>query len=318
MFFGGEPLLNLDIIKYMINYVHEHYPEKKFSFSMTTNGTILNPSIISLIKENNISVLVSIDGPDNDANLRFFRNGRKSIDVVLANIKTLQQNGINVMARATLVNTNPHILETFRFFEDELRVPFAIEFVQESENTTHSFDKYDAAIINNIKTQLDKVEQYYIEKIQSKRDIRNYELIRHIEILRYRQKKHICCGAGNSYFTVTADGDVFVCPIFMNNKEHAIGNIHEQIDNEKLSAYRSSSVDKMSECQDCWAKYLCNGGCIAQKIISGKRNDQSLPMGDCSLQKTIWEFYIRLYYYIMRYAPQYLIKDNAKKDIPSC
>lgn len=318
-FFGGEPLLKFDIVKFAIDYIKRTYFDIKFSYSITTNGTILNTEIIRTLKENNIAVLLSVDGPDNEFNLRRFRNNRKSIDVVLKNIQTLKDNGINIELRATLVSSNPHILETFQFFEG-LKTKFYIVFAYNSENVSHHCAEYNRDTLFSIKKQLDDVQNYYLCKIKNKENIYNQMFVRYMTILRYRSLSNVVCGASWCFFTITSDGTIYPCAHFMNNTKYGIGNIHTgEINFEKRQQYIPAYTNELQECSDCWVRNLCMGGCMSEKICTGKDKNASLGKEECQLQRLVWGLYLKLYYYIMTYTPSYLIKDNSQyHNLPLC
>ena len=168
VFFGGEPLLKFDIIEYTVSYINNNYPNQHVEYSITTNGTIVNDNILSFFKKNNFLVLLSLDGPDNEFNLRKYHDGSKSIYTVLNNIELYKKSGIPIELRATLINTNPYIVDTFNFFEN-LQCPFSIVFAYQSENKSHqNLSLYDEITLQSIKKQLWDLLEYYKEKIDKK------------------------------------------------------------------------------------------------------------------------------------------------------
>jgi sulfatase maturation enzyme AslB (radical SAM superfamily) len=150
IFFGGEPLLNFNCIKFTVEYFKQNFPELPVGYSLTTNGTILNDEIVTLFKENNFAVLVSLDGADNEFNLRKYKNGKSSVPDVLKNIENLKAANLHLELRATLVNTNTHICETYEFFE-KLQLPFSIVFAYTSENKAHCLSVYNEDNLQIIK-----------------------------------------------------------------------------------------------------------------------------------------------------------------------
>jgi len=104
IFFGGEPLLKFDIMQFAVKHFAEKYPLYTVTYSITTNGTIVNEKILRFLKENNFSVLVSIDGLDNEFNVRKFKNGRSSVQRTIENIRKMSDRGIDIELRATLLN----------------------------------------------------------------------------------------------------------------------------------------------------------------------------------------------------------------------
>lgn len=310
VFFGGEPLMRFDLIKHAINYAKTRYADRNIAYSITTNGTILTDEIIQTFKENKFSVLVSIDGPDNEFNLRKDLSGRKSFYKVLGFIKTLKNNGIYTELRATLVNTNPYIVETFDFFEKQ-ELPFFVSFAYTSENKDHHWAEYNNSLIESIKSQFDNLLDYYIGKIEKHEIIYNKKFYQINEILRFRQNKRIACGAGRTYFTITSSGNIFSCAHFMNQEEHSIGNINKV--EITPDSYKAIKIEEIGECSTCWAKHLCLGHCVSQKISLGKRNDTATTIEECELEKIKMELYVKLYYYTKTLAP-YVYEKRIEND----
>lgn len=295
-FFGGEPLLRFDLMKFTAKYVKEKHKDVQIGFGITTNGTILNDEIIEFFRENRMKVLVSIDGPDNEFNLRHYRQGGKSIHDVLANIKRLQDAKIPIELRATLLNSNPYICETFKFFE-EMKVQFTIIFAFSSENTSHHYAEYDDETMSHIEKQLDDLYNYYAPKIRNHETIYNYRLGEVLNLLRFRVKRNVSCAAGRTTFTITSKGDIFTCAHFMNNKDRVVGNIYKGgLEKEKWEALTPRPVMERAKCRACWVRNLCNGGCMAQIIHAGLKNTEALRDEECHLAKAEYSFYLKLSY----------------------
>ncbi|MBO4481738.1 MAG: radical SAM protein [Bacteroidales bacterium] len=316
IFFGGEPLLRFDLIRHTLQYVKEKYPDEEVYYSITTNGTILNDSIIQLFKDNKFSVLVSLDGPDNEFNLRKDEHGRSSFHRVMKFIEAMKNNGIRTELRATLVNTNPYIVDTFAFFE-QLQLPFFISFAYASENKGHTYSSYDDELLTSIGRQFEQLGQYYRTRIQNRQTIFNQRFYQFGNALRFRQNKTIACGAARTYFTMMADGTIFSCAHFMNNTEHAIGHISSGT-NEQAEQYKALDIETIAECNMCWAKYLCLGHCVAQKINIGKRNDTASGENECELERLQIAFYLKLFYYAQTLQPFAYFDKKDAKEVKAC
>ena len=295
-FFGGEPLLNFPIMEFTIKHLKETYSDYNICYSITSNGTILNNALLNFIKTNNIFVLISLDGPDNEYNLRHYKNGKKSIHNVIQNIRRLKENGIHVEIRATIVNNNPYLLETYKYFE-EFGVPFTIMHAFNSENRNHlELTTYDESSLNNLKEQYNKLCDYYLhEVIIPQKKIYNREFKKLDHSIRYRFLRAVICSAGYNYYTITADGDIFSCTNLMNDKKYKIGDIYSNYLDKDL--YTPISVDEINECKKCWLKYLCSGGCLAQKVTDNISNRSSMDINHCKLEEIRWEFNLKIYYY---------------------
>jgi radical SAM protein with 4Fe4S-binding SPASM domain len=311
IFFGGEPLLNLPVIKFTINHFKEKYPQRRIAYSITTNGTIMNNEIIQLFKENNFAILLSLDGPDNEFNLRKFKNGKSSVSKVIENINLLKQNNIEIEIRATLVSNNPYIMETYDFFE-QLAIPFNIVFAYVSENKTNTnLSSYDNRALQYIEIQFEKLLHYYVKKLENKEPIYNASLNQIVDVVRFRIIKNIVCGAGINYYTIMSNGDIFACAHLMNEPQYKMGNIESDAINKRLVA--PVHIENIKECKTCWAKYLCLGGCISQKISMGKSNDTSMNLNQCELEELKWRFLLKLYYHVTQLAPEYFKTKEIEK-----
>ena len=217
-------------MKHTVKYVNEKYKDEPIGYSITTNGTLVNDEIIQFFKDNKVAVLVSIDGPDNEFNVRHYKDGTKSINDVLKNIKKFQEAKVPIELRATLLNINPYICQTFQFFE-EMKVPFSIIFAFSSENTSHHYADYDENTMSSIEKQMEDLYLYYAKKVRNHEMIYNKRCSEIMNILRYRVKRNLSCAAGRTTFTITSKGDIFSCAHFMNNKDRIIGKmIGKQID----------------------------------------------------------------------------------------
>lgn len=311
VFFGGEPLLKYDLILFTIHYIQQKKWENYFRYSITTNGTIISKEIIHTINKYHISVLLSVDGPDNEFNLRKYKNGEKSINDVLKNIQTLKESNVAFELRATIVSTNPYICETFEFFED-LGIPFYIVFAYSSENKTHHYAEYQVPTLDNIRTQFDNLETYYKDKLLRKETIYNRQLNEQVNTIRFRIKRDIACSAGLNFFTITANGDIFSCAHFFNNDKYRVGNINEPtFFQASLQKFSPSPIKSINGCQKCWVKNLCLGGCMSQKVLSNLQSNEPYSYGECTLRKIEWNFYIKFYYYATQYMPEiFAMKTN--------
>lgn len=300
-FFGGEPFMNFKLIKFSVDYINQNYKDKKVTFSVTTNGTILNFDQIKFIKENNIATLVSLDGTKNANKYRVFRNGKNSFDKTLSNILNFKKYDIDISIRATVTNDNKDLLDTYKFFED-LKILFSIVFAYESENRNHSLANYSHSI-NIIKKQLNEVLEYYLQRISNNKKIHCQYLLEKFLIIALRKKSNYACSGGHSLFSITSNGDIYTCEHLVGKKEYSIGNIKlgSELYNSDL---RSQNVSTNNNCQFCWARFICSGGCFSSNLsITG---DIKKPQFEkCELIREEWKFVISLYCQIKKTFPDY-------------
>ncbi|MBS5965557.1 MAG: radical SAM protein [Finegoldia magna] len=253
-FFGGEPLLAFESIKFICSHLKD-----KVNYLIQTNGTILNDEIIELLKKYKFSVTVSIDGNKeiNDKN-RIFVNGKGTYDVIAENIDKMLDNGINISVLEGTITKNTNRIESFSNIEKFLKNRFKGPLVQLEKDLNYN-DIYD-----------DREKEYYgsldeIVKKFDKRIINNLgdykDPIDHIISQKYQS---YFCGAGSEQFTVDINGDVYICPMFMNKHNSNKTNFNICRDQfvdltEYTKKYKKSNIKK---CEKCVAKFNCSR-CIA-------------------------------------------------------
>lgn len=298
IFLGGEPLLKFQLIKYTVNLVEKLGLSSRFSYSITTNGTLINREIALFFKKHNFAIMVSMDGYDNKYNYRRFRNGDSSVAKVLSNISLLKELGVPFMIRATITSDNPFVFETFCFFE-KLQIPYTLAFAYPSDNkdaenlSTYSDDDV-ARIANGLSYLLD----YYRKAILRKEPIYNHVVPTLVNLIEHRTIRERICSGGINYFTILSDGTLFSCAHLMNDLEESLGNIfHDNLFPIAGKGYPiSPTITSLEDdCLKCWAKHICSGGCPAQKHSCSLAPTSSLPEGQCKVEKILAEFYIRVY-----------------------
>lgn len=227
IFFGGEPMIKYDIIKYTINQIKNQYPHLDVSYSITTNGTLLNKERIQFMRDNNFAILLSMDGYDNNFNYRKFINGKSSVSRVLKNIDLLKSMNMPFEIRATLTSNNPYVFETHTFFED-LESDYIIAFAYSSENKLNEqLNIFDGKSLSNINNAYEKLLSYYHKKLKEGKTIYNANIATMIKTFETRLHRDYICAAGFNYFTVMSDGSIYSCAHLMNNPKYIIGNVSD-------------------------------------------------------------------------------------------
>ena len=296
IFFGGEPLLNFELIKHTVNHIKHKGLEESFCYSITTNGTLINREIADFFKENQFAILLSMDGYDNEFNYRKFRNGKSSVSRVLRNIDFLKTHNVPFEIRATITSDNPYIYETYHFFE-ELNVPYTLAFAYPSDNTRNqTLTTYSYENISRVKDSMDKLLVEYKERVTKGRTINNSVLLSLYSFFEYRTIRERICSGGVNYYTVLSDGSLYKCAHLMNNKQDIIGNIYDNnVHFDESFAIAPPITELEEKCQRCWAKHICSGGCPSQKISLSRLPKQALPDVNCEIEKILSEFYIKAY-----------------------
>lgn len=260
-FFGGEPLLNFRLIKEIVEYCKkaEEYHNKRIHFNITTNGTLFNEENNLLLRKNNISVTISIDGDkkSQDTN-RPLRSGAGSFDFIVPKIKEFFASpGKQAIARVTFTKRSSKIkslrdnLEDIGFKRMEF-VPFSGK--KNSNLCITRNQLFD--IITSIKYEADDLMQ----RIKNRLPVYMSSFVEVLLRLMARSKKEYYCGAGRTYTAIAANGKIYPCHRFVGNDKMCMGNIYG-LSYSANKKFILDTVDRNIKCQRCWVKYLCGGGC---------------------------------------------------------
>lgn len=267
IFFGGEPFLNFTLMKKVVNYAEERTGplNKSVSFSVTTNGTLLDDEKISFIKEHNIGTVISIDGPKDIQDMqRPFAGGRGSYDIILPKIRKLLEVMPGTRAHAVLLDdtktsTIKESLEKIGFQEVTIMPASPSLFDKKSDKTM------EARKLNGVYKELE-IEADEIIKYIKTRDaealekvVQSAQLAQCVISLLHNAKKLHACGAGLKYAAVSCSGEIYLCHRFVGMDNYKLGNISNKEINRE--SYEVSPVTHMEECKHCFAKYYCAGGC---------------------------------------------------------
>lgn len=308
LFFGGEPLSNFRVMNETIAYSEECVVGKhgkRITFSIDTNGTLLTEPILELLKDKISGCLVSLDGPRHVHNLsRPYRNGRGSFDTIMKNIEILRDNSVRFMLRCGVRSDCSNIVELVDFFEG-LQVVFAYEFVQKTKNKLHDSMEYTDERVHQLGAQLEELVKYYFLRISNGKDIYCAKLIARLSRIHFQQGKRIFCSSGRTTITVNPDGTIYYCQSLESVVAARVGDINAGIDYEKLNRLRPQNVDNVTECRRCWARYLCGGGCAAEKYVVPEDMVGHIEQR-CALLRKEWECYLWLYEMLRNHCPEFL------------
>ncbi|MBQ9513770.1 MAG: thioether cross-link-forming SCIFF peptide maturase [Clostridia bacterium] len=276
-FFGGEPLLNLDVVKKIVAYAREEGKKKGkiFLFTLTTNGVLLNEETAKWLNKEMENVVLSIDGrKEVHDGVRKTINGKGSYDVIVENIKNFvkMRKDKHYYVRGTFTNKNLDFSNDVLFLADMGLKEISLEPVV--------LDKNDELYISEdmlpkIKEEYRKLAKEYLERKKRGENLFNFF---HFQIdLKggvCLKKRISACGAGNEYFSVTPNGDIFPCHQFASNPAYKMGNVFDgKLDDNIRDIFRNANLFTRDKCKDCFAKYHCSGGCPANNInFSGDIN----------------------------------------------
>lgn len=316
VFFGGEPLLNFALIKQVIHYCEslEEKIDKKFRYSMTTNGTILNDEIADYIKKYNITVMISMDGPKEiqDA-YRCYENGCGSYEVIEKNIERFKElRGGHLTVRSTICGPNIQMSDIRKSL---LKAGFTNVLM-----SLVDIDEKSPLAINKDQKE-DLLRQYEILAKDFVEDIKNYKVPNNrlfLDVLEKLYYKHLTirsCSAGLYGFAIGSDGNIYPCQRFMGMEDYIIGNLDDGIDVDKILSYSHANVEEKKDCQQCWIRYLCGGACMNMCVTRGG-GIMETPYDTCEIYRALYETILMIYYELKEwddnYFSNYLEKDKNK------
>lgn len=286
-FFGGEPLMNWQVVKELVAYgrsLEEPY-HKKFRFTLTTNGILLNDEIQEFVNKEMSNVVLSIDGrKEIHDRMRPFRGGQGSYDVVIPKYQKLAEsrNQMNYYVRGTFTRNN------LDFAEDVLHLA-DLGFEQISVEPVVAQDTEDYAIreedIPKIKEEYDKLAVELLKRRKEGRGVNFFHFMIDLEGGPCVAKRLSGCGSGTEYLAVTPWGDFYPCHQFVGQEEFLMGNVEDGIINTKIrDEFKCCNVYAKEKCKDCFAKFYCSGGCAANSYNFHGSITDAYDIG-CELQR---------------------------------
>jgi len=264
-FFGGEPLMNFGVVKQVVEYARSREKEynKKFRFTITTNGLLLDDEKIEFINREMSNVVLSIDGRKqvNDY-FRVLPNGQGCYDIILPKYKKLVEGrgDKEYYVRGTFTNRNLDFSEdVFALNEagfDQISVEPVVgegdEYALTEKDLPRVFEEYE------------RLAMRLLENEKKGKKFNFFHFMLDLDQGPCAIKRLRGCGCGNDYVAITPDGDIFPCHQFVGIDEYKMGNIDEGTFNQEMKAdFARAHVYSKPECRECWAKFYCSGGCNA-------------------------------------------------------
>lgn len=286
-FFGGEPLMNWKVVKQLVEYGRsiEESHNKKFRFTLTTNGVLLNDEVMEFCNREMGNVVLSLDGRrEVNDKMRPFRNGKGSYDLIVPKfIKFAEsRNQTKYYVRGTFTRNNLDFASDAIHFADLGFQQMSIEPVVAEETDDYSIRRED---LPKILEEYDKLADAYLEYHKAGKGFNFFHFMIDLSQGPCVAKRLSGCGSGTEYLAVTPWGDFYPCHQFVGQEEFLLGNVDEGITRPEIcEQFRSCNVYSKPKCKDCFAKYYCSGGCAANAYnFSGSING-SYDIG-CEMQK---------------------------------
>ena len=267
-FFGGEPLLNFDVVKRTVAYARglEKEKNKNFRFTITTNAMLLDDDAIDFFNKEMYNVVVSIDGRKSVHNsVRKTVAGEGSFDAAMKNALNFKaKRKGQYYVRGTYTALNKDFYKDVLYLNDCGFDQISIEPVVLPENHRLAIHKSD---VPELIEEYDKLVNEYFRRRKTDRWFNFFHFMIDIYHGPCETKRLVGCGAGNEYVAVAPNGDIFPCHQFDGDADYKIGNVLDgTFDNRIPEKFALNNLLKKKDCRDCWAKYYCSGGCAANAI----------------------------------------------------
>ncbi|HEV7990851.1 MAG TPA: radical SAM protein [Gemmatimonadaceae bacterium] len=272
-FLGGEPLANRELLRDTTRRAARMAAERgvTLGFSITTNGTLLSPSDADFFEEFGFAVTVSLDGAReaHDAQ-RPFKSGKGSYDRIMRNLAPMfeKQRRMQVTARVTVTPGNLRLRETLDEFVD---AGFhTVGFSPLLRSPTGQGELQHADLESMLGEMIDCGREFERRTMAGQR----YPFANMVNALREIERgthRPYPCGAGAGYLGVSATGELSACHRFVGDDQGAMGSLAEGIDADRRARWLAERhVHRQEPCSDCWARYLCGGGCHHEVIARGR------------------------------------------------
>lgn len=286
-FFGGEPTMNWQVVKDLVLYGRslEKEHNKKFRFTLTTNGVLLNDEIMEFANKEMANIVLSIDGrKEVNDKMRPFRGGQGSYDTIVPKFLKVAEsrNQMNYYVRGTFTHNNPDFSEDVLHLADLGFKQISVEPVVAKPEDWYAIKEED---IPTLKEEYDKLAKEMIRRRKEGRGFNFFHFMIDLEGGPCVAKRLSGCGSGTEYLAVTPWGDLYPCHQFVGQEQFLMGNVDEGIVNKDLqNEFKCCNVYAKDKCKKCFAKFYCSGGCAANSYnFHGNIND-AYDVG-CELQR---------------------------------
>lgn len=268
-FFGGEPLLNFSVVKGIVAYARQQelIYGKKFHFTLTTNSLLLDQEVIDYVIEQELSVILSLDGRPqvNDYN-RPLASGQGSYTSILPKIRTMvDAHPPSYYIRGTFTRDNLDFASDVKHIVDQGFTSLSLEPAIGADDSWAIQEEDLPAVLQ----EYDRLADLLLEYHQQGVDIHFFHFDLDLQRGPCLAKRHSGCGAGVEYLVVTPSGDIYACHQLVGIDEFLMGNVSQgDVDRRVLSTFAANTLTSKEECRKCWARYYCGGGCHANNYFN--------------------------------------------------
>lgn len=286
-FFGGEPLMNWQVVKDLVAYGRslEAPYHKKFRFTLTTNGVLLNDDILAFANQEMANIVLSIDGRKEVHDfMRPHRGGQGSYEEIVPKFQKVAETRrqMNYYVRGTFTHHNLDFAEDVLHLADLGFSQISVEPVVAEETEEYALKPEDVPAILE---EYDRLAQELIARKEAGKGVNFFHFMIDLSGGPCVAKRLSGCGSGTEYLAVTPWGDFYPCHQFVGNEEYLMGNVEEGITRTDIrDEFKLCNVYAKDKCKDCFAKFYCSGGCAANSYhFHGNINDV-YDLG-CQLQR---------------------------------
>ena len=265
-FFGGEPLMNFDVVKQLVAYARSIEKEKgkNFRFTLTTNGVLIDDDVIDFANKEMSNVVLSLDGrKEIHDRFRVDYAGNGSWEKIVPKFQRLvnARGKKGYYMRGTFTHANPDFLEDIRTMLDLGFTELSMEPVVTAPNDPSALTEADRRIVME---QYEKLAELMLKRDAEGKPFTFYHYMIDLKGGPCIYKRISGCGSGTEYMAVTPWGDLYPCHQFVGDEKFKLGDIWHGVDNTAIqNEFASCNVYAREECRDCWARLYCSGGCAA-------------------------------------------------------
>ena len=265
-FFGGEPLMNFEVVKQLVEYARsiEKQHNKNFRFTLTTNGMLIDDDVIDFANREMSNVVLSLDGrKEVHDRYRVDYAGNGSWERIVPKFQKLVEarEGKNYYMRGTFTHENPDFLEDIKTMLDLGFNELSMEPVVCAKGDPSELTAEDMEIV---KKQYEDLAELMLEKDKEGKPFTFYHYMIDLTGGPCIYKRISGCGSGTEYMAVTPWGDLYPCHQFVGEEKFKLGDIWQGVTNKEIQGeFAACNVYAREECRDCWARLYCSGGCAA-------------------------------------------------------
>ncbi len=265
-FFGGEPLMNFEVVKKLVEYARsiEKQHNKNFRFTLTTNGVLIDDDVIDFANREMSNVVLSLDGrKEVHDRYRVDYAGQGSWEKIVPKFQKLVEarEGKNYYMRGTFTHQNPDFLEDIKVMLDLGFNELSMEPVVCAKGDPSELTREDMEVV---KKQYEDLAELMLEKDKEGKPFTFYHYMIDLTGGPCIYKRISGCGSGTEYMAVTPWGDLYPCHQFVGEEKFKLGDIWQGVTNKEIQGeFAACNVYAREECRDCWARLYCSGGCAA-------------------------------------------------------